>query len=464
MIRLSVVGVRIALSFVAAFALWGFVTVTQNPEDHKIYDIPIEVRNLPVDTVIVDGNGLIQPTLGTTQVEVWAAKNTLSQLRDGDIHVVVDLTNATVALQKIPLNVSSTRNDIGYMSFKYSVKSLDVRVDILKKITIPVVISNHQMNNPGVGVEVMAPTIPLSQRTVTVFGPQTLMKRIKEARVNVDFKGSVTASYINTLPVLLIDSADKVMSGLTITPDKVDVSIEIKQKIGAKEVVVLPQVTGFVAAGFRLREVRVNPLLVSITGSSQILEKTTSVQTFPIDINNLTKSISNTVEINFPEGILPLDITAKKVEVGLIVEQSQQGLRMQVPVIVEIRDAPADFVLRVSPAIIMIEVIVSPGAIQRGSVNKIRAEVSVGTWDDGNTMRQVQLTIPADIRLMSNIPVAQLIRNSVTISISSTIVPSVIVATTPVATGTVAPTPVITLTPVPIATGTVIATVTKIDN
>ncbi len=464
MIRLSVVGVRIALSFVAAFALWGFVTVTQNPEDHKIYDIPIEVRNLPVDTVIVDANGLIQPTLGTTQVEVWAAKNTLSQLRDGDIHVVVDLTNATVALQKIPLNVSSTRNDIGYMSFKYSVKSLDVRVDILKKITIPVVISNHQMNNPGVGVEVMAPTIPLSQRTVTVFGPQTLMKRIKEARVNVDFNGSVTASYINTLPVLLIDSADKVMSGLTITPDKVDVSIEIKQKIGAKEVVVLPQVTGFVAAGFRLREVRVNPLLVSITGSSQILEKTTSVQTFPIDINNLTKSISNTVEINFPEGILPLDITAKKVEVGLIVEQSQQGLRMQVPVIVEIRDAPADFVLRVSPAIIMIEVIVSPGAIQRGSVNKIRAEVSVGTWDDGNTMRQVQLTIPADIRLMSNIPVAQLIRNSVTISISSTIVPSVIVATTPVATGTVAPTPVITLTPVPVATGTVIATVTKIDN
>ncbi|MCX6015675.1 MAG: hypothetical protein NT020_08855, partial [Chloroflexales bacterium] len=133
-------------------------------------------------------------------------------------------------------------------------------------------------------------------------------------------------------------------------------------------------------------------------------------------------------------------------------------------VIVEIRDAPADFVLRVSPAIIMIEVIVSPGAIQRGSVNKIRAEVSVGTWDDGNTMRQVQLTIPADIRLMSNIPVAQLIRNSVTISISSTIVPSVIVATTPVATGTVAPTPVITLTPVPVATGTVIATVTKIDN
>ena len=85
MIRLSVVGVRLALSFVAALALWGFVTVTQNPEDRKIYDVPIEVRNLPVDAVIIDANGLIQTTLGTTPVEVWAAKNTLSQLRDGDI-------------------------------------------------------------------------------------------------------------------------------------------------------------------------------------------------------------------------------------------------------------------------------------------------------------------------------------------------------------------------------------------
>ena len=105
MIRLSVAGVRLALSFVAAFALWGFVTVTQNPEDHKIYDVPIEVRNLPIDAVIIDANGLIQTTLGTTQVEVWAAKNTLSQLRDGDIHAVVDLTNATVALQKVPILV-----------------------------------------------------------------------------------------------------------------------------------------------------------------------------------------------------------------------------------------------------------------------------------------------------------------------------------------------------------------------
>ena len=464
MIRLSVAGVRLALSFVAAFALWGFVTVTQNPEDHKIYDVPIEVRNLPIDAVIIDANGLIQTTLGTTQVEVWAAKNTLSQLRDGDIHAVVDLTNATVALQKVPILVSSTRNDIGYMTFKYSVKSLDVRVDILKTITLPVVINNHQFNNPGIGVEVMAPTIPLAQRTVVVYGPQTLIKRIKEARVNVDINGSVTASYTNSLPVTLIDGTDKVMTGLTITPDKVDVSIEIKQKIGAKEVVVLPQVTGFVAAGFRLRDVRVNPLLVSITGSSQILEKTTSVHTVPIDINDLTKSVSRTVEISFPDGILPLDTTSKKVEVGLVVEQSQQSLRMRVPVIIDIRDVPADFVLRANPAIVMIDVIVSPVAMQRGSVNNIHAEVSVGTWDDGNTMRQVQLTIPEDIRLMSDIPVVQLERSSGTSSIPAPIIPSVMVPGTPVTTGTVVATAVITPTPLPVVTGTIIATVTKIDN
>ena len=464
MIRLSVVGVRLGLSFVAALALWGFVTVTQNPEDRKIYDVPIEVRNLPVGAVIIDANGLIQTTLGTTPVEVWAAKNTLSQLRDGDIRAVVDLTNATVALQKIPIVVTSTRNDIGYMTFKHAVTSLDVRVDLLKTITIPVVINNRQFNNPGIGVEILAPTIPLSQRMVSVYGPQTLIKRIKEARVNVDINGSVTASYTNALPVTLIDGGDKLINGLTITPDKVDISIEIKQKIGAKEVVVLPQVTGFVAAGFRLRDVRVNPLLVSITGSSEILEKTTNVQTVPIDINDLTKSVSRTVEINFPEGILPLDATSKNIEVGLIVEQNQQSIRLQVPVVIELRDVPADVEVRANPAIVMIEVIMSSSAMQRRSVNNILAEVSVGTWDDGNTMRLVQLTIPDDIRLMSDIPVVQLTRiNGGSVNLPP-ITATTSIAGTLVPVGTVVITPVLTATPLPVTTGTVVATATKVDN
>jgi YbbR domain-containing protein len=461
MMRLSVAGVRLALSFFAALALWGFVTVTQNPEDRKIYEIPVEVKNLPVDAVIVDASGQIQTTLGTIQVEVWAAKNTLSQLRDGDIQAMVDLTNATVALQKVPIEVVSTRNDIGYMTFKYSVQSLDVRVDMLKTITVPVMINSQQFSNPGIGVEVLPPTIPLAQQIVSIYGPQTLIKRIKEARVNVEINGSVTASYTNALPVTLIDSADKPISGLTITPEKVDVSIEIKQKIGAKEVVVLPQVTGFVAAGFRLRDVRVNPLLVSITGSSQILEKTTSVQTMPIDINDLTKSVSRTVEISFPEGILPLDVAAKRVEVGLTVEQSIQPVRLKIPVVIDIRDIPTDIVVRANPAIVMIDIILSPSAMQRGAINTIRAEVSVGTWDAGNMMRQVQLTIPEDIRLMSDIPVVQLEQASASD-------PAPIVATTgpipSVVVGTVVVPTVLTATPLPVLTGTIVATATKIGD
>ncbi|NBU63679.1 MAG: hypothetical protein EBS29_04140, partial [Chloroflexia bacterium] len=122
MMRLSVAGVRLGLSLVAALALWGFVTFTQNPEDRKIYEIPVVAKNVPVGAVIVDASGQIQTSLGTIQVEVWAAKNTLSQLRDGDIQALVDLTNATVALQKVPIVVTSTRNDIGYVTFKYSVK------------------------------------------------------------------------------------------------------------------------------------------------------------------------------------------------------------------------------------------------------------------------------------------------------------------------------------------------------
>jgi hypothetical protein len=102
--------------------------------------------------------------------------------------------------------------------------------------------------------------------------------------------------------------------------------------------------------------------------------------------------------------------------------------------------------------------------MQRKSVNNILAEVSVGTWDDGNTMRQVQLTIPEDIRLMSDIPVVQLSRIS-----GGSINPPPIAATTSIAStlvpvGTVVITPVLTATPLPVMTGTAVATATKVDN
>lgn len=149
---------------------------------------------------------------------------------------------------------------------------------------------------------------------------------------------------------------------------------------------------------------------------------------------------------------------------GLIVEQNQQSIRLQLPVAIALRDVPADVEVRANPAIVMIEVIMSPSAMQRKSVNNILAEVSVGTWDDGNTMRQVQLTIPEDIRLMSDIPVVQLSRIS-----GGSINPPPIAATTSIAStlvpvGTVVITPVLTATPLPVMTGTAVATATKVDN
>jgi hypothetical protein len=109
----------------------------------------------------------------------------------------------------------------------------------------------------------------------------------------------------------------------------------------------------------------------------------------------------------------------------------------------------------------MIDIIMSPSAIQRGAINAIRAEVSVGAWDAGNMMRQVQLTIPEDIRLMSDIPVVQLelvgANAPAPIVVTTNASPSVVV-------GTAVTSPILTVTPQPVLTGTVIATVTKIDN
>ena len=52
-------GWRLVGSFVAAFILWTFVTLTQNPEDHKLFDVPLQIKNLPANMVVIDENGVV---------------------------------------------------------------------------------------------------------------------------------------------------------------------------------------------------------------------------------------------------------------------------------------------------------------------------------------------------------------------------------------------------------------------
>ncbi|MFM7679408.1 MAG: YbbR-like domain-containing protein [Roseiflexaceae bacterium] len=397
-------GWRLMWSFVVAFVLWMFVTYTQNPDGSQLFDVPLQIKNLPANMVVIDENGVVQTSYGVVPVMMRAAKNTINQIRDVDLQAEVDLSNATPngEPQEFSVRPATTRDDLGYYTFD-EIKKVKLRIDEMQTSELPIEIDQRNNSMANIAFEMPNVTIEGLSTTVQIQAPRMLMNRIKQAKVVIENSASMTASYQSEYPVVVVDRADKPITGITLTPATVNVKVEVRAKVGSKQVLVKPQTRGYVAAGYRLREIRVNPVLMSISGGYKFIEAINSVTTQPIDISNLTETITQTVQIVVPENISFYEYDQQNkitVDVGLVIEKDLQPTRMRIPVAITLVDVPDGVTVQVSPAIVTLDVLMSPAALQRGALTQVQAVVAVGQWDATTTTRAVVITVPKDVELI----------------------------------------------------------------
>jgi hypothetical protein len=79
------------------------------------------------------------------------------------------------------------------------------------------------------------------------------------------------------------------------------------------------------------------------------------------------------------------------------------------PYAVTIPDAPEGMLFRAVPAVIYLDLSLGATA-QRSGLSGIAPEVRVGSWDPANPMRQIQLNLPSDVRLLNDLPFIRLER------------------------------------------------------
>ena len=79
MIWLRSTGLRLLLAIGLGFALWIFVSYTQNPDRRISFDsVPVKIEGLQPDLVVVDENGLPRTTLRPVSVTVEAEKDDIT--------------------------------------------------------------------------------------------------------------------------------------------------------------------------------------------------------------------------------------------------------------------------------------------------------------------------------------------------------------------------------------------------
>ncbi|KPV49618.1 hypothetical protein SE17_31600, partial [Kouleothrix aurantiaca] len=138
---LRTTGLRLALALGLAFALWVFVSYTQNPDRDTSYDsVPVDIVGRAPELVLVDQDGLPRASLPTVNVMVEGDTETLTKLQLSSIRALVDLSALGPGEHQVPVDVATTRSDLKRLTFSPSPSFLPVRLEQEITRTVPLTV------------------------------------------------------------------------------------------------------------------------------------------------------------------------------------------------------------------------------------------------------------------------------------------------------------------------------------
>lgn len=447
---------RAALALGLSFALWAFVSFSQNPEELvRFEDVSPQVVGLASDLVIVDANGLPNPTLPAIDITLRTDRVQRTELRPVDIRAVIDLDGLGAGEHLVPVNVQATRSTISFSVPRDGVQPSAVQIRIEQVITHSVPINLQVSGNLPFSFERGDPQIlldgnPIEQ--IEVSGPQNRVERVAAAQTTANIE-QLRASYLAPLALTAVDETGQPVEGVRLSPGTVTVRIPITSVVGLKLVPVEATIEGLPASGYTVSGVQVDPPLISLTGSSGPLDAVAVLRTEPISIAGATQNLVRRAALVFPGGTSPQVGEPVSVRVTVQITPLDRTFQVALPAQVNLIGLSSGLLASANPNIVSVAVTGSSSALDVLSGTTLRADIDVSGLGPGSYQLPVQVTLPDGIRLVGDPPEVTIILRLPTTptSTNTTAPPSESESATPEPTTTSgpSPTPAVTTTSEP---------------
>lgn len=192
--------------------------------------------------------------------------------------------------------------------------SVDIALEKVASGTFP--ISLVQTGTLPVGYQVR--TAKLSQSEAKLVGPESLVKTVVEISATINIS-ELTTSISRTLDLKPLDEAGVVVEGVVLSPNRVEVSIDVEQLVGYRNVFVKIVTSGSVAQGYHLTSIVVNPptLTVYAENPDLVLTMPAFIETEPVNLNGAQQSFESRVGLQLPAGIVVIGDQSVLVSVGV---------------------------------------------------------------------------------------------------------------------------------------------------
>ncbi|WP_258358700.1 CdaR family protein [Moorella sulfitireducens] len=277
------------LAVALAVILWIYVTGEQNPTGQKVVLVPLETENLGEGLVVAD-----RPE--EVQVRVEGRKATISNLLSRDVHAYVNLRDAKVGDNLLPVRVEVPE---GVNVVHVNPGQVTIKIDKIEEVQLPVQV--NLLGTPASGYRALEPVLKPSQ--VVVSGSAAILKSI--GRVYVEAKiDQASGNFLAQLPVKLADQEGQpLQEWLTVSPQVIETFIPVVQDMPSKILPVRPQLAGEVAEGYTIDRIILQPEVVEVFAPYNHLASFDYINTAPINIAGATKNITVETNLEIPAGV-----------------------------------------------------------------------------------------------------------------------------------------------------------------
>ncbi|GAP15590.1 uncharacterized protein conserved in bacteria [Longilinea arvoryzae] len=309
-------------ALVLAMAVWISAVTSTDPTEESQFSQPIPIEVIGLDP------GLMITNEPADQINViLSAPRSIWNELNADpsaIHAVVDLSGLEPGSHSVAIQVQVNLRPVKIVSS--TPRSVTVTLERLTTRSVPINLVTS--GDPAIGYQAGLPT--LSQTSAVVSGPASQVERVQKVEATLDLS-QVFENINRTITLQALDANGSPIGGLTLTPDRVTVTLPINQKGGYRNVVVKVVTSGEIASGYRLTNISVFPAAVTVFSSDPTVISNLPgyVETMPLDLSNVKDDLDISLPLNLPAGVTVVGDQTVLVRVGIAAIQSSLPLSNQ---------------------------------------------------------------------------------------------------------------------------------------
>ncbi len=332
------------LALILAVAVWVSAVTAADPDETRTLDTLVSLEFVGQDPSLIITSTIPQGVEVTLRApsSIW----NILESQSSPVRASLDLTSLDTGEHNVPIQVQIATQPVRVIALSPAV--VKVVLEPLGTRTLPVeLFLNGEL---AIGYEAREPV--LDPNTITITGPEALVNRVTSVIASLDISGARESIEL-PLTIIPVDAGGDHITGLTITPDSVDLSLEISQQGGYRDLVVKLVLVGRVENGYRLASLAVLPPVVTVySADTELINSLPAyVETIALNLDGLSADFETNLQLNLPPGVtivgqqtvlIQVDITAIEGSINLSdrpveVAGLRTGLKAQIsPEIVDI--------------------------------------------------------------------------------------------------------------------------------